>query len=116
MFMRQAARIAINRTVAGVHFPVDSGAGALLGLTLGGYFIVRSLGRDPASGWRFVASKFDATHDFDWSRLYDVSTRLQTEQDWAVETPAAAPANANAIQSAPLAWLWSKAEAEWRDL
>ncbi|MEL6202915.1 MAG: phosphatase PAP2 family protein, partial [Pseudomonadota bacterium] len=35
MLMRQAARIAVNRTVAGVHYPVDSIAGAMLGLNLG---------------------------------------------------------------------------------
>ncbi|HBM61112.1 MAG TPA: phosphoesterase [Citreicella sp.] len=33
-FYRHAARIAANRTVAGVHYPTDSMAGAVLGLTL----------------------------------------------------------------------------------
>lgn len=35
--MRQAARISANRTVAGVHFPVDSMAGAMLGTVLGNW-------------------------------------------------------------------------------
>ena len=45
--MNQAARIAINRTVAGVHFPVDSMAGQLLGLTVAEYFIKRSKDDSP---------------------------------------------------------------------
>ncbi len=32
--MRIAARIATNRTVAGVHYPTDSMAGAVLGMTM----------------------------------------------------------------------------------
>ena len=36
--MRLASRVAINRTVAGVHFPADSAAGCFLGLALGQYF------------------------------------------------------------------------------
>lgn len=41
---RLACRIAINRTVAGMHFPVDSAAGAVLGIQLGRYLIARGRG------------------------------------------------------------------------
>ena len=40
---RLASRISVNRTVAGLHFPVDSIAGSILGLTLGQYFVQRCL-------------------------------------------------------------------------
>ncbi|WP_165456192.1 phosphatase PAP2 family protein [Paracoccus sediminis] len=45
---RLASRIAINRTVAGVHFPVDSAAGAILGIQLGRYMMARGLQRPTA--------------------------------------------------------------------
>ena len=38
---RLAARVAVNRTVAGVHYPVDSAAGRLLGTALGEFFAAR---------------------------------------------------------------------------
>ena len=42
---RLARRIAFNRVVAGVHFPIDSRAGYALGLQLSGHFIALSDGR-----------------------------------------------------------------------
>jgi hypothetical protein len=38
----QARRISVNRTVAGVHFPIDAPAGQALGLSLGEFFLFAS--------------------------------------------------------------------------
>ena len=72
--MRQAARIAINRTVAGVHFPADSAAGAVLGLTLGQYLVNRANGT--ATNYRaaeFDGAAYPDNEDFNWSDLFDVT-------------------------------------------
>ena len=42
-----AARIAMNRCFAGVHYPVDQYAGALLGDVLGGLVVHRVFGQTP---------------------------------------------------------------------
>jgi len=44
---RQAARIATNRVIAGVHYPMDSMAGRALGQALAEYFICRSSDKPP---------------------------------------------------------------------
>ena len=113
--MRQAARVAINRTIAGVHFPVDSAAGQLLGLTLGGYFVCRATDAGQYEAWKFDGTQFDNNADFEWRLQYDVPNDKQRQ------APSTAPyfATSLTLQSgvtlAPmLAQLWSAAEEEWK--
>lgn len=121
--MRQAARVAINRTVAGVHFPVDSAAGQLLGLTLGEYFVCRATSSLTNPGqysgryeaWRFNGSQFVGNDDFDWRLQYRVSTDARAPEPprspppWAVSLTA----QTNVAPAPLLARLWSLAQAEW---
>jgi hypothetical protein len=48
---RLATRIAVNRTVAGVHFAHDSAAGAALGIALGEHLAACGDQRPPQGGW-----------------------------------------------------------------
>ena len=41
---RLAARISVNRIIAGVHFPIDMAAGLVLGLAVGRYFVALAKG------------------------------------------------------------------------
>lgn len=120
-FMRLAARIAINRTVAGVHFPVDSAAGALLGLTLGQYFVSRcnypldgSDDPDASSyeAWKFEGSAYAGTSDFSWHEIYNTATPGQVGTA-PYATSLGNQTIAGISQSPILKWLWGKALAEW---
>ncbi|WP_084020851.1 phosphatase PAP2 family protein [Microvirga flocculans] len=118
-FMRMASRVAINRTVAGVHFPIDSAAGAFLGLTLGQYFVNLCRNAGTYEAYQFESMQFpDPTAggappndgDFYWSELFD-----ETIPGPKQPLPAYVISNgAQGLSPSPLlTWLWDKAKREW---
>jgi hypothetical protein len=120
--MRLASRVAVNRTVAGVHFPVDSAAGALLGLTLGQYFVNRCTGVASYPAFEFDGTQFpDPTAggappddgDFYWTALFDETVPGMKNPLPGYVTSAGSQAISGAANPI-LTWLWDKAKAEWR--
>jgi membrane-associated phospholipid phosphatase len=102
---RLAGRMAVNRTVAGVHFPVDSAVGRLLGTALGEFLVARCVGASVQhrgfDGDLFVGPGNEA-------RDFSLHDKLETGAgSWsgpAVE-----------LNAAPLlAWLWRGAFQEWQ--
>ncbi|MBP6677943.1 MAG: phosphatase PAP2 family protein [Paracoccus sp.] len=111
---RMATRIAVNRTVAGVHFPSDSVAGALLGITLARWIAVRA-GAMPqgcpsmtfdAPLWGDEAH--DHSRDFYLARLCEVMPGTHACLKYA-KHPVSVPA------SGLLEGVWEMASNEWSD-
>jgi hypothetical protein len=101
---RHAERIAMNRTVAGVHYPTDSMAGAVLGVTVA-EALVRLLDGETETPTRLYRGD---TYAGDFS-LADLTAALNDES--IVETGTAALDPALAPE-----WLrdmWAEAKAEW---
>nr|MCU0943035.1 phosphatase PAP2 family protein [Hydrogenophaga sp.] len=105
---RLAARIAVNRTVAGVHYPVDSAVGRLLGTALGEYIVARAkTGSVHERGFHsaLFVEKDGAPMDFS----------LRAPMDHTSGHPYTRADKANAVEPAPmLAWLWKEAVGEWQ--
>ncbi len=88
---RQSARITTNRVIAGVHFPVDSMAGRMLGVALGEYFVGRCTGDQTFMSRKFLAAGIDGAnaddrlqsvqHD-DRSQLQDLGRDRSTPHSW----------------------------------
>ncbi|MEX1166179.1 MAG: phosphatase PAP2 family protein [Hydrogenophaga sp.] len=102
---RLAARISVNRTVAGLHYPVDSAAGRLLGTALAEFIVAR------ATGGKLHERGFDGSQYEDTGgAALDFSLHQPLDHDHGYSREA----QATAIGQAPLvAWLWKEAVKEW---
>jgi hypothetical protein len=113
--MRLAARIAVNRVIAGVHFPVDNAAGMLMGVQLGRYFItLASGGNSSFVPWTFNSPMY-ADADFPW---FDMLNTINGVSCANSITPylAAGPKftmSRLALPQSPLCWMWAQALQEW---
>lgn len=74
---RLAARIAANRTIAGVHFTADSATGAMLGIAIGKYLAARASRGKPRAAGEVQSLHFDGTRlapgaDFHFRTVHDL--------------------------------------------
>lgn len=106
---RQAARIATNRVVAGMHFPVDAMAGHMLGVALGEYFCGRCTGSQTYMSRTFIAAGIDADPTTDFNPF---------NSDQYVDNPNSPfysqAAGLNVTQSLIMWEVWQMASAEWK--
>jgi hypothetical protein len=101
LLRKLAERIAVNRTVAGVHFPIDSWAGAILGRAVGQIVLAKCGVGKPVQGYRYHAKG---------DRDFFVSEFVKGRNDrYGVEDAGCADVGS----SAPFVWLWRKAYAEF---
>jgi hypothetical protein len=107
---RQAARIATNRVVAGVHFPIDSMSGRMLGVALGEYFVGRCAGGQKFKKRKFHAGEIDSAPNTDFNPFH---------ADQKLDLPPSAgkfysySVGPNIAQSNLMKHVWDKAKEEW---
>lgn len=107
---RLACRIAINRTVAGVHFPVDSASGAVLGIQLGRYLMARGMDEAGSVG----SARFDGTAFRDGGRPRDFHYGILDEMVRGIDPATRFDDNATPVRPAPIwATLCGRAREEW---
>ena len=101
---RIAHRIAVNRTIAGVHFPVDSAAGAMLGCALGEALHALATG-EPGMAVSFTPGTGEEADDFGPTEDF-TSAWLAGALGSARSVTGLAPEPAWALA-------WRRAAAEW---
>jgi hypothetical protein len=104
---RQAARITTNRVIAGVHFPVDSMAGRMLGTALGEYFVGRCQGGERFRNRKFLAAGIDAHPHTDFNPFSHT-------QDLHGSAFYSQSAGAHITHTHLLRHSWYEAQLEWK--
>jgi hypothetical protein len=124
MLLALAARIANNRMVAGLHTPIDTSAGRMLGTVLARYLIARCVGGEATTG-KFHGSELDAhgaTLRRNGKPIPDNAPNafgnelIEKNKDGKFDDSICSIEEGAEIQVArsdALAWLWDKARAEW---
>jgi hypothetical protein len=107
---RLAARIAVNRTVAGVHYPVDSAVGRLLGTSLADFLVARCTGQKVHERG-FNGPKFEGPKN----QVLDFDPRVSMIDNKSGYYEYGS--TASAIAASPLLeFMWTKAAKEWQPL
>jgi hypothetical protein len=108
---RVSARITTNRVIAGVHFPVDSMAGRMLGVALGEYFVGRCTGQQT-----FMNRTFHAATGIDLYPTTDFNpfnTTIPPVQDLGLGPFYSQSAGVNVTRSRLMRYVWRRARREW---
>ena len=103
----QAKQIADNRVYAGVHYPLDSGAGQMLGETLAEYVIARCT---QSKQWRSRSFVVPGSSSLD---AYDFDPMAETMDKADIPWMALGKDARASKKSEILARLWGAACAEW---
>jgi hypothetical protein len=108
---RLAARISVNRTIAGLHYQIDNAVGRLLGTALADYMVARCKTGAKINERGFDGRKFQDAN----GNVIDFDPRVSMEDNQSGYYELL-PATGTVAASPLLQFMWKKAADEWKRL